>query len=137
MFVCVFAKQQKGLTQQQQQAAARLPSDKRKYETGTIIHGYRVDSVSTVEELQLTAVRLSHLKTPGLEHLHIDRADPNNTFGVMLKTIPQDSTGVAHILEHTTLCGSKKYPVRDPFFGMISRSLNTFMNAMTGLDPFL
>ena len=45
-----------------------------------------------------------------------------------------DSTGVAHILEHTALCGSEKYPVRDPFFMMIRRSLNTFMNAMTSSD---
>lgn len=43
-----------------------------------------------------------------------------------------DSTGVSHILEHTTLCGSKNYPVRDPFFKMLSRSLSTFMNAFTG-----
>ena len=45
-----------------------------------------------------------------------------------------DSTGVAHILEHTALCGSERYPVRDPFFMMIRRSLNTFMNAMTSSD---
>lgn len=55
-------------------------------------------------------------------------------FSVTFKTIPQDSTGIAHILEHTTLCGSKKYPVRDPFFNMIKRSLNTYMNAWTGPD---
>lgn len=45
-----------------------------------------------------------------------------------------DSTGVAHILEHTTLCGSNKYPVRDPFMKMLNKSLSTFMNAMTGPD---
>jgi len=49
----------------------------------------------------------------------------------MFKTIPQDSTGVPHILEHVTLCGSQKYPVRDPFFKMLNRSLSTFMNAYT------
>ena len=53
---------------------------------------------------------------------------------VAFRTIPEDSTGVAHILEHTALCGSKKYPVRDPFFMMIRRSLNTFMNAFTSSD---
>ncbi len=52
---------------------------------------------------------------------------------VAFKTIPKDSTGVAHILEHTVLCGSKKYPVRDPFFNMLKRSLNTYMNAWTGI----
>jgi Zn-dependent M16 (insulinase) family peptidase len=77
------------------------------------------------------AVKLHHLKT-GAEHLHIDCDDNNNAFCVTFKTIPRDSTGVAHILEHTTLCGSEKYPVRDPFFNMINRSLNTYMNAWTG-----
>lgn len=54
-------------------------------------------------------------------------------FSVQLRTTPRDSTGVAHILEHTVLCGSEKYPVRDPFFKMLSRSLSTFMNALTGM----
>lgn len=56
-----------------------------------------------------------------------------NNDSVTFKTVPTDSTGVAHILEHTTLCGSTKYPVRDPFFNMLKRSLNTYMNAYTGL----
>ena len=55
-------------------------------------------------------------------------------FSVGFSTIPSDSTGVAHILEHTTLCGSKKYPVRDPFFKMLNRSLSNFMNAFTGMS---
>ena len=53
---------------------------------------------------------------------------------VALRTVPEDSTGVAHILEHTALCGSERYPVRDPFFMMLRRSLNTFMNAFTSSD---
>ena len=53
---------------------------------------------------------------------------------VAFRTIPEDSTGVAHILEHTVLCGSKKFPVRDPFFSMLKRSMNTFMNAFTSSD---
>ena len=48
--------------------------------------------------------------------------------------MPDDSTGLPHILEHLVLCGSERYPVRDPFFMMLRRSLNTFMNAMTGGD---
>lgn len=51
----------------------------------------------------------------------------------MFRTTPMDSTGVPHILEHTALCGSSQYPVRDPFFKMLNRSLSTFMNAMTGI----
>ena len=53
-------------------------------------------------------------------------------FSVGFRTTPMDSTGVSHILEHTVLCGSQRYPVRDPFFKMLNRSLSTFMNAFTG-----
>lgn len=70
----------------------------------------------------------------GTSHVHIAADNPENVFLVGLRTIPTDSTGVAHILEHTVLCGSEKYPVRDPFFMMIRRSLNTFMNAFTSSD---
>ena len=73
-------------------------------------------------------------RVTGARHLHLAADDPHNAFMVALLTVPQDSTGVAHILEHTTLCGSRRYPVRDPFFMMIRRSLNTFMNAFTSSD---
>ena len=68
------------------------------------------------------------------KHIHLDSSSEEKVFMVAFRTIPEDSTGVAHILEHTALCGSKKYPVRDPFFMMIRRSLNTFMNAFTSSD---
>ena len=68
------------------------------------------------------------------KHVHLDSDSEEKVFMVAFRTIPEDSTGVAHILEHTALCGSKKYPVRDPFFMMIRRSLNTFMNAFTSSD---
>ena len=68
------------------------------------------------------------------KHIHLDSSSDEKVFMVAFRTIPEDSTGVAHILEHTALCGSKKYPVRDPFFMMIRRSLNTFMNAFTSSD---
>ncbi|MDG4604841.1 MAG: insulinase family protein [Candidatus Contendobacter sp.] len=70
----------------------------------------------------------------GARHLHLAADDPHNAFMVAFLTVPQDSTGVAHILEHTSLCGSQRYPVRDPFFMMIRRSLHTFMNAFTSSD---
>ncbi len=53
-------------------------------------------------------------------------------FSVGFRTTPMDNTGVSHILEHTTLCGSAKFPCRDPFFSMLTRSLSTYMNAWTG-----
>ncbi|MFA7634137.1 MAG: insulinase family protein [Thiohalomonadaceae bacterium] len=73
-------------------------------------------------------------RVTGAPHIHISADDEQNTFLVGFRTVPQDSTGVAHILEHTALCGSRRYPVRDPFFMMTRRSLNTFMNAFTASD---
>lgn len=70
----------------------------------------------------------------GAEHFHLHLEGDENAFLVAFRTPPSDSTGIAHILEHTTLCGSKRFPVRDPFFLMLRRSLNTFMNAMTSSD---
>ena len=87
----------------------------------------------TIDSLNLTVEHYQH-KLTGATHYHLAADDPQNVFLVALRTVPMDSTGVAHILEHTTLCGSKKYPVRDPFFMMIRRSLNTFMNAFTSSD---
>lgn len=75
-----------------------------------------------------------HHPATGATHIHLAAEDDNNAFMVAFPTIPTDSTGVAHILEHTTLCGSQRFPVRDPFFMMYRRSLNTFMNAFTSND---
>ncbi|MCP8898585.1 insulinase family protein [Gilvimarinus xylanilyticus] len=86
-----------------------------------------------LDALNLTVELYRHLKT-GAQHIHLASSNPENVFLVALRTVPQDSTGVAHILEHTALCGSAKYPVRDPFFMMTRRSLNTFMNAFTSSD---
>jgi len=86
-----------------------------------------------VPALRLEFQEYRHTVT-GARHLHLAADDPHNAFMVAFLTVPQDSTGVAHILEHTALCGSRRYPVRDPFFMMIRRSLNTFMNAFTSSD---
>lgn len=105
-----------------------------KYPIGLQVHGFSIENVQPIPEFSLVAVKLKHPRT-GLEHLHLDSAsDKNNVFSVALKTNPPDCSGVPHILEHTTLCGSYKYPVRDPFFKMLNRSLSNFMNAMTGHD---
>ena len=106
---------------------------KSKYEVGQKLHGFTVRKTQDVPEMALHATFLQHDVT-GAEYLHVTRADHNNVFGVAFRTPPSDSTGVAHILEHTVLCGSEKYPVRDPFFNMLNRSLSTFMNAMTSSD---
>ncbi|MES2918685.1 MAG: insulinase family protein [Pseudomonadota bacterium] len=86
-----------------------------------------------IASLNLTVAEYRHRKT-GAIHYHLAADNSENVFCVALRTMPMDSTGVAHILEHTALCGSRRYPVRDPFFMMIRRSLNSFMNAMTSSD---
>ena len=86
-----------------------------------------------IELLDVNAQVYKHSKF-NTQHIHLDADNDEKVFMVAFRTIPEDSTGVAHILEHTSLCGSKKYPVRDPFFMMIRRSLNSFMNAFTSSD---
>jgi len=86
-----------------------------------------------IPSLNLEVQSFIHQSTGAL-HYHMAADNPENVFLVALRTVPGDSTGVAHILEHTALCGSRKYPVRDPFFMMLRRSLNTFMNAFTSAD---
>ncbi|RMZ82837.1 hypothetical protein DV737_g1915, partial [Chaetothyriales sp. CBS 132003] len=100
---------------------------------GSSIHGFTLRQAKHVPELHLTALQLHHDKT-GAEYLHVARDDKNNVFAINFKTNPTDRTGLPHVLEHVTLCGSEKFPVRDPFFKMIPRSLANFMNAFTSAD---
>ncbi|NNM51250.1 MAG: peptidase M16, partial [Pseudomonadales bacterium] len=95
------------------------------------------------EFLHLRSHRMAHLdmefqeyqhRVTGARHIHLANASEEHVFLVAFRTMPMNSMGVAHVLEHTVLCGSRSYPVRDPFFMMIRRSLNTFMNAMTAGD---
>lgn len=86
-----------------------------------------------VEALDVNVVEYHHRVT-GAIHYHLESSHEENVFLVAFRTQPMDSKGTAHILEHTALCGSKNFPVRDPFFLMIRRSLNTFMNAFTAAD---
>lgn len=116
-----------------QLATASQAQQLAKYPIGMNIHGYTITNVAPIPEFSLVAVHLRYAN--GAEHLHLDSEnDTNNVFSVAFKTNPPNDTGVPHILEHTTLCGSEKYPVRDPFFKMTNRSLANFMNAMTGHD---
>ena len=94
---------------------------------------FELISNEDVPALGVCIAEYRHSKT-GASHYHIASDNPENVFLVALRTVPKDSSGVAHILEHTALCGSEKYPVRDPFFMMIRRSLNSFMNAFTSSD---
>ncbi|MBW1962044.1 MAG: insulinase family protein [Deltaproteobacteria bacterium] len=100
---------------------------------GERLCGYKVKRIVELAEIHSTFIQLEHIAT-GARHIHIQCLDSENAFSVAFKTVPRDSTGAAHILEHTVLCGSKKFPVRDPFFSMLKRSLSTFMNAFTASD---
>ena len=97
------------------------------------IGGYTILRKERLDRLEGTYLELEHERT-GARHLHVECPDDNNSFAVFFPTVPKDSTGVAHILEHVVLAGSQKFPVRDPFFSMTRRSLATFMNAFTSAD---
>ncbi|MGN0299483.1 MAG: insulinase family protein [Lachnospiraceae bacterium] len=94
---------------------------------------YEVLENHYVEELDSQAYRLRHKKT-GARLLLLENKDDNKVFNIAFRTVPTDSTGVAHIIEHTVLCGSDKFPVKDPFVELIKGSLNTFLNAITYPD---
>ena len=94
---------------------------------------YLVIQSKKIEEHDCNFIEVEHTKT-GATIFQMQNNDDNNLFCISFQTIPSNSTGVAHILEHTVLCGSKNFPYKDPFFSMFRRSLNTFMNAMTGSD---
>ncbi|MEW5909041.1 MAG: insulinase family protein, partial [Thermodesulfobacteriota bacterium] len=111
----------------------KLQIEKAELQEKDRISGYIIRKKVGLPRIKARLLMLEHEAT-GAEHLHIATEDDENTFGVAFKTVPQDSTGVAHILEHTVLCGSERFPVRDPFFSMLKRSLNTFMNAFTAPD---
>lgn len=87
----------------------------------------------TIAEINSQAQLFRHKKT-GAEVLSLVNDDENKVFGVTLKTPPEDSTGIAHILEHSVLCGSRKYPVKKPFVELLKGSMHTFLNAMTFPD---
>ncbi|WP_028314398.1 insulinase family protein [Desulfatibacillum aliphaticivorans] len=103
------------------------------YQPGDEISGFTLKRAVPLPRLSAVFYELKHNKT-GARYIHLANKDRENTFSVAFKTVPQDSTGVAHILEHTALCGSRSFPVRDPFFSMIKRSMNSFMNAFTSSD---
>src|SRR2546428_13713830 len=97
------------------------------------IGGYTIVRREPLDRLEGSYIELVHERT-GAKHIHIECTDDNNAFAVFFPTVPKDSTGVAHILEHVVLAGSRRFPVRDPFFSMTRRSLATFMNAFTSAD---
>ena len=102
-------------------------------DTITSIGGFNLISSTPLAAISGTAHLFRHEKT-GTEVLWLDRVSENKTFAVAFQTLPQDDTGVFHILEHSVLCGSEKYPVKEPFVELLKGSLNTFLNALTYPD---
>ena len=98
-----------------------------------MINGFEVKQIERIEFFDINAYKLEHTGT-GARYLHLDTSDMDNVFAVLFRTPPDDNTGKPHILEHLATCGTEKYPIRDPFFNMLKRSLNTYMNAWTGSD---
>lgn len=97
------------------------------------LHGFERIDVRDIPELKTRAEMFRHVKT-GSQLLSMINDDENKVFGITFRTPPQDSTGVAHILEHSVLCGSRKYPLKEPFVELLKGSLKTFLNAMTYPD---
>ena len=97
------------------------------------LSGFSLVSTQELPELEAVLYRMEHQKT-GLELVWLSRDEENKTFGIAFETLPWDDTGVFHILEHSVLCGSDKYPVKEPFVELMKSSMNTFLNAMTFQD---
>ena len=98
-----------------------------------VIHGFRLLRSEQITEAEGTARTFVHEKT-GAQLFFLETADDNKVFSISFRTPPVDDTGVAHIVEHSVLCGSRKYPLKEPFVELVKGSLNTFLNAMTFPD---
>ena len=101
--------------------------------SGETVGGFELVRTTPVEDIGARAHLFRHLGT-GAELLWLERKDRNKTFAAAFRTIPEDDTGVFHILEHSVLCGSARYPVKEPFVELLKGSLSTFLNAMTFPD---
>ena len=95
--------------------------------------GFRIDSIEEITEFEGIAYIMKHEKS-GARLFYLKTEDENKAFAITFKTPPVDNTGVFHILEHSVLCGSKKFPVKEPFVNLLKSSMQTFLNAMTFPD---
>ena len=103
------------------------------FEAGQEGFGFRVIRSEHRKELNGRAVYLEHIKT-GARLFWLDNGEENKVFSIAFRTLPENDTGVFHILEHSVLCGSGKYPVKEPFVDLLKSSMSTFLNAMTFPD---
>ncbi|MBT7781300.1 MAG: peptidase M16, partial [Anaerolineae bacterium] len=99
----------------------------------TTIHGFELIKEEDISEMNTKARHFRHIKS-GAELLSLENDDENKVFSANFRTPPKTSNGVAHILEHSVLAGSEKYPVKEPFVELLKGSLQTFVNAFTFPD---
>jgi Zn-dependent M16 (insulinase) family peptidase len=103
------------------------------FKINELYYGFKLLQESKIDEIQSVARIFEHIKS-GARLIHLENSDDNKLFSIGFRTTPTDSTGVAHILEHSVLCGSRKFKSKDPFGEIGKSSLNTFLNAMTYTD---
>lgn len=102
-------------------------------EIGHVYHGFKLLETKEVKEINAVVNMFYHEKS-GARLLFMKNEDDNKVFSITFRTPPTDSTGLAHIVEHSVLCGSRKFPMREPFVELVKGSLNTYLNAMTFSD---
>ncbi|MCI0494225.1 insulinase family protein, partial [candidate division KSB1 bacterium] len=110
-----------------------MPNLKINFQVNDTIDGFQIKAITKLPDLKVIAIQIEHIKT-GARLLHLFTDDAENLFSISFPTPPPDDTGVPHIMEHCVLAGSKKFPVREPFFEMVKMSMATFINAMTGWE---
>lgn len=98
-----------------------------------VVSGFKLLRKSHIKEVSSEAYVFEHEKS-GARLFFLENDDDNKVFSISFRTPPVDDTGVAHIVEHSVLCGSRKYPLKEPFVELVKGSLNTFLNAMTYPD---
>jgi Zn-dependent M16 (insulinase) family peptidase len=98
-----------------------------------IYHGFRLVDEKNIKETNSVA-RLFYHEKSGARLFHMENDDDNKVFSITFRTPPKNSTGLPHILEHSVLCGSRKFPTKEPFVELVKGSMNTFLNAMTFPD---
>jgi hypothetical protein len=102
-------------------------------EINEIYYGFKLLNIKEIKEIDSVLYEFKHEKS-GASMVYLANDDTNKCFSIGFKTLPEDSTGVCHIIEHSVLCGSKKYPVKEPFVNLLKGSMASFLNAMTASD---
>ncbi|MDO5320539.1 MAG: insulinase family protein, partial [bacterium] len=113
--------------------SAAIPLVAASLKPGDVMSGFTVKSVTDLPEVQGRLIRMEYTKN-GADLAWLERDDDNKTFAIGFRTLPYDDTGVPHIIEHSVLCGSEKYPVKEPFVDLLKSSFATFLNAWTSAD---